>query len=101
MGPGMTGLSSLGENRVFTGTGGDDQSSCFSNVSAAFNKDADDDVNNMLNEASAFNCHQIQAANFDSQVSNNNLGANFTGVDNKLEESSLIYNAQDYAARKL
>ena len=101
MGPGMTGFSSLGENKAFTGAVGDDLSSCFSNASAAFNKDGDDDVNNLLNEASAFNCHQIQAANFDSQVSNNNLAAKFTGVDNKLEESSLIYNAQDYAARKL
>ena len=53
----------------------------------------------MLNEASTFNCHQIQAANFDSNVSLPGGGA-FTGVENRLEESSLIYKPIDYDDKK-
>ena len=51
----------------------------------------EDSVNQLLNEASAFNCNDIQAANFQSQLS--------FGADNKLEESSLIYTANDYVKR--
>lgn len=64
-----------------------------------YNRNQLEDVNNMLNEASDFNCHQIQAANFDSQLSTPAPGGEFTGVENRLEESSLIYGANHYASK--
>lgn len=63
IGPGMTSFSSFGDenhrHEEKTVPYGDDNS-CFSDY-----RNQADDVNNMLNEASTFNCHQIQAANLD------------------------------------
>lgn len=88
----------MDEKTRLAGTAFDEYSSNNSNVSHAANKELEV-VDNMLNEASTFNCHQIQAANFDSNVSLPGGGA-FTGVENRLEESSLIYKPIDYDDKK-
>ncbi len=48
-------------------------------------------VGNLLNEASSFNCPDIQGANLDSEINK--------GYENKLEDSSLIYNANSYSEK--
>jgi len=45
-----------------------------------------ENVGNLLNEASSFNCPDILGANLDSEVNNER------GSYDKLEENSLIYN---------
>ncbi len=85
----------------------DDPSSIGCNNAKLLGGDGDTAVNNMFHEASSYNCRDIQAASFNSELDipvlpnsaafeeKPKTGGGLFGTDNKLEESSLIYGASN------